>query len=119
MYPHVIWRVPIKSEIKKREEGLKYSQNNIEYMNQNTTVYRTRAERAIYLATVVNKNFISNIAAAQPVYEFLTSNVMPKSSLSTKAIAAARFALNCRDPYVVVDMRKMNGRVNNALFDPL
>ena len=28
--PHVIWRNPLKSEKQKRDEGLKYSQNNID-----------------------------------------------------------------------------------------
>ncbi len=67
---------------------------------------------------MVNKNFINSSAAAQAVYEFITGNVMPKSSLSTESISAATFALNCRDPDIMIDMRKLNGRVNNALFDP-
>jgi hypothetical protein len=89
VYPHVIWRFPLKSEKQKRGEGLKYSQNNIDYLNQNATLYRTRAERAAYMATVVNTNFISSRAAAQVMYEFITINIMPKNSLSIEAIAAA------------------------------
>jgi hypothetical protein len=43
---------------------------------------------------------------------------MPKSTLSLEAIAAARFALNSQDPNIIVDLRKLNGRFTNDLFDP-
>jgi len=69
------------------------------------------------MANVVNTNFISSRAATQAVYEFITGNIMPKSSLSTKAFAAARFALNCQDTGIIVDLRKLNARVTNDLFD--
>jgi hypothetical protein len=116
--PHVIWRVPLKTEKEQREQGLQTSQNNIDYLKQNTIIYRTRAERSAYLATVVKTNFISSRAAAQAVYEFITGDVMPKSTLSSEAIAAARFALNSQDPDIIVDLRKLNGRITNDLFDP-
>ena len=70
------------------------------------------------MSTVVNTNFISSTAAAQAVYEFITGNVMPKSSFGSEALATARFALNYQDPDIIVDMRKLNARVTNDLFDP-
>jgi hypothetical protein len=70
------------------------------------------------MATVVNTKFICSKAAAQAVNEFITGNVIPKSSIGAKALEAARFALNCQDPDIIVDMRKLNARVSNDLFDP-
>jgi hypothetical protein len=70
------------------------------------------------MSIVVNANFIRSTAAAQVVHEFITCNVMPKSSFGSKALATSRFALNCQDPGIIVDMRKLNARVNNELFEP-
>jgi hypothetical protein len=70
------------------------------------------------MATVVNKNFISSKAVADALYEFITGDAMPKSTLSTDAIATTRFALNCQDPDIIIDLRKLNARVTNDLFDP-
>ena len=70
------------------------------------------------MATVVTKHFISSKAAAHALFEFITGDAMPKSTLSTNAIATARFALNCQDPDIIVDLRKLNARVTNDLFDP-
>jgi hypothetical protein len=65
VHPHVIWRVPFKSEKEQREQGLMTSQNNINYLKQNNILFHCRAERSAYLATVVNANFISSRASAQ------------------------------------------------------
>ena len=70
------------------------------------------------MATVVNKNFINSTADAQALYEFVTGDLLPLSTMSTNAIAASRYALNCQDPDIIVDLRKLNGRPKNALFDP-
>jgi hypothetical protein len=95
------------------------SQINIDLLNKNTALYRSRAERSAYLATVVNKSFISSTSAAQALYEFVTGDFMPSSSmLSPDSLAAAKFALNCQDPDIIVDLRKLNGRPKNQLFDP-
>jgi hypothetical protein len=115
----VIWRVPLKSEKEQRDQGLKMSQKNIDYLKQNTILFHSRAERSAYWATVINTNFISNRAAAQALYEFIMGDVMPKRTLSSEALAAARFALNSQDPGIIVDLRKLNGRSTNDLFDPL
>ncbi len=69
------------------------------------------------MSTVVNTNFIRSTAVAQAVYEFITGNVMPKSSFGLEALAAARFALNCQDRDIIGEMRKVNARVTNDLFD--
>ena len=70
------------------------------------------------MAIVVNTKFIFSKEAAQALYEFITGNVMSKSSIGAEALATARFALNCQDPDIIVDMRKSTARVNNNLFDP-
>jgi hypothetical protein len=102
----------------ERDEGMMKSQNNIDFLKNNTAIYRSRAERSAYLATVVNKNFINSTADAQALYEFVTGDLMPSNSLSQDAIATSRYALNCQDPDIIVDLRKLNGRPKNELFDP-
>jgi hypothetical protein len=116
--PQVIWRVPLEAQKKERDKGMTKSQINVDYLNRNTSIYRSRAERSAYMATVVNKNFINSTAVAQALYEFVTGDLLPLSSMSTDAIAASRYALNCQDPDIIVDLRKLNGRPKNALFDP-
>jgi hypothetical protein len=53
--PHVIWRVLAKLEQEQRAEGIRTSQNNIDYLKKHTTIYHTRAERTAFMATMVNK----------------------------------------------------------------
>ena len=64
------------------------------------------------------KNFINSTTVAQALYEFVTGDLLPLSGMSTDAIAASRYALNCQDPDIIVDLRKLNGRPKNDLFDP-
>jgi len=72
-----------------------------------------------YLATVVNKNFIKNTTDAQALYdEFITGYLMPSNSLSQDAIATSRYAPNCQDSDIIVDLRKFNGRQKHELFNP-
>jgi hypothetical protein len=80
-------------------------------------MYRSREERSAYLATVVNKNFINSTTAAQALHEFVTGDLMSSTSLSQDVIAASRYALNCQDPDIIVDFKKLNGRPKNELFD--
>jgi len=70
------------------------------------------------LATVVNKNFINNTTATQALYEFVTGDLMLSNSPSQDAIATSRYALNCPVPAIIVDLRKLNGRPKNELFNP-
>jgi hypothetical protein len=116
--PHVIWRLPPQSEKKERDEGMDKSQANIDFLNKNTSTYHSRAERSAYLATVLNTNFVNGTAAAQAIYEFITGGVMSTGFVSPDAIAAARFALNCQDPDIIVDLRRVNARPHNTMFNP-
>ena len=70
------------------------------------------------MATMIIKNFVSSKAVAHALYEFIIPDAMSKSTLITEAIASARFALNCQDPDIIIDPRKLNARVTNVLFDP-
>jgi hypothetical protein len=70
------------------------------------------------MANVVNTKFISIKATTQVVYEFINGNVLPKSSIGAEALSSARFALNCQDLDIIVDMRKLNARVTSDLFEP-
>jgi hypothetical protein len=115
----VIWRVPPTTNKTGCETGMINSQINIDLLNKNTALYRSRAERSAYLATVVSKSFISSTLVALALYELFTGDVMSSPSmLSQDALAAAKFALNCQDPDIILDLRKLNGRPKNNLFDP-
>ena len=116
--PHVIWRLPPQSEKKERDEGMNKSQANIDFLNKNTSTYHSRAERSAYLANVLNTNFVNGTTATQAIYEFITGGVMSTSFVSPDAITAPRFALNCQDPNIIVDLRRLNARLHNTMFDP-
>jgi len=47
--PHVIWRGPLKSEKEQRDQGLMTSQNNIDYLKQNTILFHKRLEQKVLL----------------------------------------------------------------------
>ena len=94
------------------------SRNNLEYLKKNTPIYHSRAERATYRATIINKSFVSNVSAAQAMYELINGDLMPSNTLSFDALTAARFALNFQDPEIIIDLRKLNARPKNDLFDP-
>ena len=93
------------------------SQKNIDFLHGNTSVYHTRAELIAYMAAVVNKNFVNSAAAAQAIYEFITSDRMSVNFVNPEASHSAKFALNCQDPNIVLDMRKLNARPKNDVFD--
>jgi hypothetical protein len=93
------------------------SQKNIDFLNKNTVVYHTRAERSAYLAVVVNRNFVSSTTAAQAIFEFITGDQLETQLLSEDAASAARYALNCQDSDIIVDMRKLNARPKHNTFD--
>jgi hypothetical protein len=93
------------------------SQINIDFLHENTSVFHTRAERTAYMAAVVNKNFINSAAAAQAVYEFITGDRLSGNFVNPEASMAAKFALNCQDPDIVLDMRKLNARPKSDVFD--
>jgi hypothetical protein len=42
--PHVIWRVHIKSKQEQRAEGLRASQNNIDYLKKKNLSHTSRAD---------------------------------------------------------------------------
>jgi len=115
--PYVIWRVPLESKKEERDDGMIKSQQNIENLHKNTSLYHTRAERTSYLAAVVNKNFINSVTAAQAVYEFITGDQLSKNFVNPDASLAARFALSCQDPDIVIDLRKLNARPKSNVFD--
>ena len=96
------------------------SQRNIEYLKKNTTVYHSRAERSAYMAAVVNKSFVSSTAAAHAIFEFITGDRMATTCVTQEdAVEAARYALNCPDNDIIVDMRRLNARPKGDAFDKL
>jgi len=117
--PHVVWRLPTLDKKVEREEGLNKSQQNIDFLSTHTILYHSRAERSVYLATVINKNFVNSTYATHAMYEFITGARMPAQTNCIEALTAARYAINYQDPEVIVDLRKLNARMNNPAFDPL
>jgi hypothetical protein len=93
------------------------SQKNIDFLHKNTAIYHTRAERTAYLAAVVNKNFVQNAAAAQAIYEFITGDKLSTNFVNSDASEVAKFALNCRNPDIVIDLRTLNARPKSDVFD--
>ena len=94
------------------------SQNNIDFLNKNTSLYHSRVERIAYLAAVVNANFVNGTPATQAIFEFITGGQMFTNFVSPDSIAYARFALHCQDPDIIVDLMQLNGRPKNVQFDP-
>jgi hypothetical protein len=93
------------------------SKKNIDLLHNNTTIYYTRAKRTAYLAAVVNKNFVNSVAAAQvAIYEFVTGDKLSTNFVNSDASEVAKFALNCRNPDIVIDMRTLNARPRNVVF---
>ena len=66
---------------------------------------------------MVNKNFVSNVTSAQAIFEFITGDKISIKGQSHDACMSAKFALNCQDPVIVLDMRKLNARPKNDSFD--
>jgi hypothetical protein len=61
------------------------------------------------MAAVVNKDFVCITAAAQAIFEFITGDRMANTCVHQEAAAvAARYALNCPNTDIIVDMRKLN-----------
>ncbi len=117
--PHVIWRIPSISDTNACDEGMNTSQRNIEYLNNNTATYHSRVERTAYMATMVNKNFVSSTSVAQAIIEFITRDLMSTHIVSEDASAAAKYAINCQDTDIIVDKRKLNARQKSNVFDKL
>jgi phosphatidylethanolamine-binding protein (PEBP) family uncharacterized protein len=100
----------------KRDEVITKSPKSIDFLNRNTPLYHTRAEHTAYRVSLVNKNFVNNVAVDQAIYEFITSDKLSINFVNPDVAHAAKFALNCQDPDIVLDMRKLNARPNNDIF---
>ena len=114
---HVIWRIPLESQKEERVEGMNMSPKNNDFLNKNTIIYHTRAERSAYLAYVVNKNFVNISTVAQAIYEFITWDVMFTNFTTGEASEAARYAFNCHNTDIIIDIRKLNARPKSKIFD--
>jgi hypothetical protein len=68
------------------------------------------------LAAVVNKQFVKSDAYAQEIYEFVTGDKLSTNFGNPDASEVAKFALNCRNPDIVLDSKKLNARPQNDAF---
>ncbi len=93
------------------------TQNNIDNLNTNISLYHSRAERTSYLAIVINTNFVNGTAAAHAIFEYITGGQMSTHFVSPDSRTTARFALNCQDLDIIVDLRHVNGRPKNIQLD--
>eukprot|EP00873_Tetraselmis_striata_P014883 jgi/Tetstr1/435147/TSEL_002607.t1 len=112
----VIWRIPRNRQ--ERDEDIAF-QLQTRVLN-NITRYHTRLRKALFLAHVVNPTFIKTKAAAQAVYEYITSDRLPKQRAAghDHAILMSELALSCQDFDIITDLRELNGRPTSDLFDP-
>jgi hypothetical protein len=69
------------------------------------------------MAAVVNKNFVSSVAATQAIYEFITGDKLSVNFVHPDVAQAAKLALNCQDLDIVLDLRKLNARPKSDIFD--
>ena len=67
---------------------------------------------------VVNKKFACNTVDAHAIFEFIAGDRMPTPCVTQEdALEAARYALNCPDNDIIVDMRRLNARPKGDAFD--
>ena len=66
---------------------------------------------------MANVNIVSNELAVQAIFEFIIGDQMDTHINCEVATEATRFALNCHDSDIIVDMRKLNARPNHNTFD--
>jgi len=116
--PHVIWLVPPLSDKEARDEGMTTCQRNIEYLKKNTVVYHSRAKRSAYMVVVVNKSFVCSTTVAHAIFEFITGDRMATTCVTQEdALEVARYALNCPDNDIILDMRRLNARPKGDAVD--
>ena len=70
------------------------TQKSIDFLNKNTSIYHARADRTLFLAVVVNKNFTNNATVAQAIYEFIFGDVMSLNYGTQDAAEVVRYVLN-------------------------
>jgi hypothetical protein len=63
------------------------------------------------------QNFVSSTTAAQAIYEFIIGDVISTDFSSAEASEGARYALNCQNTDIIMDMRKLNARPKSNIFD--
>jgi hypothetical protein len=83
------------------------SQKNIDFIQKSTAIYHTRAERTVYLAAVVSKNFVISDAVARVIHEFITGDKFLKNFVNPEASGVAEFALYCQNIRVSAVMLKL------------
>ena len=60
---------------------------------------------------------MSNTTAAQAIFKFITGDQLDTHIICEVATKAVRFALNCHDFDIIVDMRKLNARPKHNTLD--
>jgi len=73
----------------------------------------------MFLATVVSLSFINSKAVACAIYTYLTRDLLPHERYKGKddALVVAEVALAAQDPDTIPDLRILNGRPKNKVFD--
>ena len=107
------------SDKKPRDEGMRTRQQNIEYLNNTTYVFYSRAEHTAYMAIDLNNDFIcSTFVVAAAIFEFIAVDRMATSSVhQSESATAAKYALSCPDFDIIIDMRKLNARSKGDTFN--
>ena len=112
---HVVWRIP---NCRTKRDDNKAFQLQTDSLNE-ISLYQTRVKKALFLSTTVNPSFIDSKAAACAMYNYLTGDHLPRERCKGKdnAMDMARLALASQDFDIVHDLRELNGRPRNTLFD--
>ena len=112
---HVAWRIP---SCRADRDDNKAFQLQTECLND-IALYHTRVKKALFFSIAVHPSFIDSKAAACAMYHYLTGDHLPRERCKGKdsAIEMSRLALASQDPDIIHDLRELNGRPKNTLFD--
>jgi len=112
---HFVWRIPLKPS---------YPDENRVFQLQtkclaNIPTYRSRVKNTVFLAIVVNPNFIHSKAVACAIYKYLNGDLLPRKQCKGKddTLVMVEVALATQDPDLIHDLQVLNGRPKIKLFD--
>ena len=112
---HFVWRIPLDPSDRDENKAFQLQTECL----ANIKTYYSRVTKTMFLATVVSPSFINSKAAACAIYTYLTGDLLPRERCKGKddALVVAEVALAAQDPDTIPDLRILNGRPKNKVFD--
>jgi len=78
------------------------TQKNIDFSNNNTSIYHIRAERTLVLAVVVRQQeYCQQRCSCSKYLRFTTGDVMSTNFVTPDVAEAAKYAFNCQDTNII------------------